>query len=134
MKQEPTMTSDSRFQELAERVEGLSGPSREVDGDIFQTLGGAAWNKACQRASEPCGCPEDTMIRIARERFAPDYTAFLDIVVKLIEDRLPVSWRVGNLPSRRAFAQVGTKPIEVIAATPALALLAAATANAPPAS
>lgn len=113
--------------ELAERCEKAEGPDRELDADIAQAFGhkvspqtanytmemfyAIEWQKPHPYAGmkEPC----------------PAWTASLDAALTLVP---PWSWRVGNLASGRAFADLGTqKSLQCIeGATPALALCAAA--------
>lgn len=104
--------TDKRI-ELAERCERAAGPDREIDMEIYRSLDHAIeqswphWNKEQQ------------------DMVTPEYTASLDAALTLVP---PWSWRVGNLASGRAFADLGTqKSLQCIeGATPALALCAAA--------
>lgn len=75
--------------DLIATLSGLTSPSREVDADIFQLLGGSEWDKAYIRAQEPCGCPHDLAVSTARERYSPAYTASIDAAVALCERVLP---------------------------------------------
>lgn len=68
--------------DLADRCEREEG-SRELDGDIFEAVGGSAWKKAYLRAQEPCGAPHDIAVAGAR-RYAPDFTSSLDAAVTLV--------------------------------------------------
>jgi hypothetical protein len=88
--------------ELAKACEAATGPDREID-----TLIGYAVDLPTEDAQ------------------LPRYTASLDAALTLVP---PWSWRVGNLASGRAFADLGTqKSLQCIeGATPALALCAAA--------
>ena len=71
---------------LISRLEAAESGSRELDGDIFQLTGGGAWEAACSRASQPCGAPEATVVREARD-YAPHYTTSLDAAVTLMPER-----------------------------------------------
>lgn len=57
-------------------------PAREIDGDIFEILGGEQYLKARKRAAEPCGAPEDVIMRGAR-LYAPYYTASIEAALSL---------------------------------------------------
>jgi hypothetical protein len=65
----------SALSELREKVERASGGSRELDGDLFQLLGGQDWRRAYIKVQEPSGCPHDQAVEYARDRFSPHYTA-----------------------------------------------------------
>ena len=77
---------------LRKRVAKLTGPDREVDGEVLALLGGAEWERAQMRASMPSGAPHDVILREGR-RYAAPYTASVDAVLTLIGKVLP-GWRV----------------------------------------
>lgn len=66
---------------LADRCE-WEGANFELECDIFQAIGGPAWDLAYERAQEPCGCPHETAVFIARHR-APRFCTSLDAAVAL---------------------------------------------------
>lgn len=78
---------------LIERVEKLGGPDREVDGEIFYAVAGSEWEEAYRRAQEPCGCPHDMAVEVAKSRYAPRFTASLDAAIALCERVLPGCYR-----------------------------------------
>jgi hypothetical protein len=80
---------DAHMKALTNRLEQSTGPDRELDGHIFETLGGAEWREAYRRVQEPCGCPHETAVHDAKDRFAPRYTASIDATVALVERCLP---------------------------------------------
>ncbi|MCA0318185.1 MAG: hypothetical protein LCH88_08965 [Proteobacteria bacterium] len=112
---------------LAERVEGLQGPDREVDAEVFRALGWQpsfwGWNAEGDRYT-----PKQ-----------PDFTASLDAVCTLIAEKLP-GWQTEQItwapePGGHVIASIGNFGVgddyrcgmtEEPCATPALALLAAA--------
>ena len=132
---------------LAERVEGLQGPDREVDGLIARTMG---WHRVEPRhhhnrygawiapqdfiGIESDGRPRiDSLRGTEMHRHPPALTASLDAVVALIAERLPgwsslLLWPDAS-SSSKADASLTNGKLETIMAaakTPALALLAAA--------
>ena len=109
---------------LIRRLQKAEGPDRTLDADIFQLLGGKRWDQAYNDAQMPSGCPHDKAVEGARWR-APYYTTSIDEALTLLP---PWSWRIGNLPSGRAFVDLGTqKSMQCIeGATPAIAICIAA--------
>lgn len=95
--------SPADLRALADRVEKATGPDRGLDVDIEHARGwpDAQWTSDARR-----------------------YTASLDAAVTLVPRGW--TWRVGNLVSGGGFAFLGTSLKEHVAATPALALTAAA--------
>jgi hypothetical protein len=119
---------------LAERVEGLTGPCREMDGDVAEAL------RLPPHELARCSSRRGFWYRqVADADFdtweAPTYTASLDAVVALIAEKLPgFLWMVGHAGDTRPgqYAAILMPPpaltgVDVARtnATPALALLAA---------
>ncbi len=106
---------------MIDRLRHATQADRDLDGELFELFGGEAWRAAIVRASMPSGAPREICERDARH-LAPRYTASIDDAIELLPDNW--SWRVGNLPSGRAFASLGTQTSlqDVKGATPALAL------------
>lgn len=75
------MTTAETLNALADRVE-REEPSRPLEGEIFEAVGGQLWELAYARAQEPCGCPEETARIDARLR-APRFLTSLDAAVTL---------------------------------------------------
>lgn len=121
--------------ELSRRVSEAEGPSRELDAEVYIALeipaprvgridrmgGVVGWH--------PIDAPYQSSIEV------PRYTASLDAVAALIADNLPgCGWQVGQTEEDmgfRCWARVLKRsalfaPPNGVAATPALALLAAA--------
>jgi hypothetical protein len=99
---------------LIERLKKLTGPDQEADEAlyVFETPRMA-----------------DILPHWTREQRADlviHYTASIDEAVGLVERTLKWSWRVGNTPSGRGFAYLGTSQQEHEGATPAIALCIAA--------
>lgn len=95
----PIASKDQLLLQLAERCE-REAPSRELDADIFETVGGDAWERAYRRAQEPCGCPHDTAVKDARWR-SPRYTTGLEAAVTLVPEDW--TWSAGvaaGVPTR----------------------------------
>lgn len=99
----------SRYDDILARLRTATGPDkasghaavgeRTLDADIFQLLGGDVWQRAYMRAQEPCGCPHDMAIEIARERWAPRYTASIDLALDLVAEQFPAwDWDLSNNP------------------------------------
>ena len=76
------MTTPEALNALADRVE-REEPSRPLEGEIFEAVGGQMWELAYARAQEPCGCPDDTARNDARLR-APRFLSSLDAAVTLV--------------------------------------------------
>lgn len=95
--------------ELIERLEKATGHQRCFDAAIWEVVKGTP---AALGGQDPL-------------RFPPEYTASIDAALTLVP---PWSWRVGNLPSGRAFADLGTQASLqcVEGVTPAIALCIAA--------
>lgn len=127
------------LRELAERVEALEGPSREVDADVFKAIGAPCpfqfMNKLI--ALEYNDVEQAYFARVSddmRVRYAPPaYTADLNAAMSLV----PEGWETAiYLGGPNTNVQMETEemrqtcidfyPIEATAATPALALVAAA--------
>lgn len=119
---------DNELLALAERVEALTGPDREVDAEIFLLQ----WpGYHIQTDCEPF--PDEVQPGRIQEaggfgyRTAPSYTAALDAAMSLV----PEGWDV-DIEVRQSFAHVFMENDEALeaeannAATPALALTAAA--------
>jgi hypothetical protein len=83
---------------LAERVEALTGPDREVDADILQATNPKEWAKLRLEASQPCGALEDMIEEGVRSyvKYRSEYwfTASLDAAMSLVPQNLGVSWRL----------------------------------------
>lgn len=108
-------------------LEKLTGPSREVDADIYEALGYEVKRKperivTTWRAgwTKPWAYFDTSTRRwVAMGRL----TYSLDAIVALIEQATGnASWRAGNTPSGRGFAFLGTSQKEHDGATPAIAL------------
>jgi hypothetical protein len=104
--------------ELIERLKTATTPDDALDEDILLACG---WVIEVDDAHEemhwldPAGCAWSRMQ-------LPRPTHSLDAALTLVPEGW--SWRVGNLPSRRAFADLGTqRSLQCIeGATPAIAL------------
>lgn len=77
------MTKDELL-ELADRCEREEA-TFALEGDIFEAVGGPLWDWAYERAQEPCGCPHETAVFIARHR-APRFTTSMDAAASLIPE------------------------------------------------
>lgn len=105
---------------LLERVEGATGPDRDLDSMIWCEV---ANNTGIVFPDEKPGAP-----KIA-DHIKP-YTSSLDAVLALVEEKLP-GWRPGIIREGRAewsafiFSPKATDPKDHFAPTPALALLKA---------
>jgi hypothetical protein len=116
---------------LAERVESAQGPDRELDAKIVAAIGSVAipWHHcgvAVAQWREPSGVEGAGGVSTA-SRYVPLYTASLDAAVALV----PIGWERGfsHDPPHQAVGRAnkwGEHSIEARAATPALALCAAA--------
>lgn len=109
--------------ELAKECEEAEAGRRDLDFQIRRALAGEPIEfETCWTAQQAVRWANGD---ISDERKTPVYTASLDAALTLVP---PWSWRVGNLASGRAFADLGTqKSLQCIeGATPALALCAAA--------
>ena len=124
---------------LAERVEALTGPCREMDAAVFQAIGAPVPFKFANKliALEYNDVENAYFARVSddmRVRYSPPaYTASLDAAMTLVPERTP--WSVcypANNDGSRSCHGVPTKPTADVlgrfghAATPALALCAAA--------
>ncbi|RVT93738.1 hypothetical protein [Sphingomonas crocodyli] len=100
---------------LAERVEGLSGPDREVDADVALTQG---WHE----------CNGDNWIGPRGEIVVPHYTASLDVAMTLVPEPRKWSITAGHYGDWQAcvWAIDDFQLDWHSAATPALALTSAA--------
>ena len=112
--------SKQQLLELAERVEGLSGPCRDVDALIKEAFG-HSWDYAADWGPRGSDRP-----------VAYPYTASLDSAMTLVQEGR--DWMVDNFDGphdRRCSASVFNKPValyqdfEGFSTTPALALTAA---------
>lgn len=118
------------MEELAQRCERASGPDRELDALIGIGLG---WFVARPERWEGDGLQYVDVREAGKQawpghggdQLVPNFTGSLDVALALAPNCW--SWRVGNLPSGRGFASLGTQTSleDVEAATPALALCAA---------
>jgi hypothetical protein len=116
---------------LAERVESAQGPDRELDAKIVAAIGSVAipWHHhgvAVPQWREPSGLEGAGTVSTA-SRYVPLYTASVDAAVALV----PVGWERGfsHDPPHQAVGRVNKwneHSIEARAATPALAICAAA--------
>jgi hypothetical protein len=113
------MTRASELRALADRVEAAQGADRELDGEISRAIGTPGWRLSdAGRWFQSC---------LRRAQFAP--TASLDAALTLVpagwafhvatESRRPIAWASCTDPR-------GNCPMAIRAATPALALTAAA--------
>ena len=115
--------SKAAFLALADRVQALTGPCREIDERIGMAIG----LKRTMRVGHEC-LGTDRVVPV----MCPHYTASLDAAMTLA----PEGWRIVSLGDRTLSFQVilsrGTaefsrgEPVFGYAATPALALTAAA--------
>lgn len=74
----------SKLLDLADRVEGLSGPDREVDAEIYVARGGAL--TVSKKTNHP---PTDRY----SGRLIPFYTSSIDAAMRLV----PKGWHLGSL-------------------------------------
>lgn len=117
--------------ELLERVEGATGPDRELDAALCATLrfGG----------DERCVRYPKTWTRVGQIRdWVPVYSASLDAALALVERVLPGwTWEGGRDPAKASWAYLYAKidgpTFSASAPTAALALLAALLRSLPPA-
>lgn len=101
--------------EALSKIEGLSGPDRELDAAIIRSLAGGSRDHWFDAWGE-----------WTSDDKAPPLTASLDASLALVERLLPGwSWRIGNRPGGGAWVKLGTSHQEYLGATPALAILAA---------
>jgi hypothetical protein len=119
---------------LAERIEALEGPCREMDAEIFKAVGAplpkAAFGMDIELQPDPNSASGFVMpvgeLQVRYE--CPQYTASLDAAMTLVPEGW--NWLVGTdagVGFQSALLRHGEEaPIEAIAATPALALCAAA--------
>lgn len=98
------MTTSQHLLSLADRVEGLSGPDREVDFSILCIVD--------PRAEKTGPLPGD-----------PKFTASIDVARSLVPEGM--TWRVGLYVSGRQYGAFVGDHINASAATPAAALCAA---------
>lgn len=122
------MASKDEWIALAKRCEEAPEQDDDLNGDVFQAVGGPEWDAAYRKAQEPCGCPHDQAVEYAR-RYADDFTGSLEEAIALTErefaDRI---WRVTRRSSGHYIALIapdgGYGGVEADANTPALALMA----------
>jgi len=114
---------------LSRRVSEADGPSRELDGDVFE----AVENVPCDRHVGPFLIGPNAIWGDAHgPRPVPRYTASLDAVAALIAEKLPrFKWSLHKSGSPYVAgvtkeAPIRTMPHMGVAKTPALALLSAA--------
>ena len=122
---------------LAERVEGLEGPSAEINGLVWQTLAPDLAEKECGfRGLMYAGnlyTPKAKREFIAQQRAfrAPNYTASVDAALRLVgPDQMLFFGHLAPTDMRYSatltpIGNVGVTEWRAIAATPACALLAA---------
>jgi len=105
--------------ELVKKLEMATGPSRELDCSIALAFGG--FHLMHETGSGDLYCRGDERPGQAGDMLVPHYTGSMDAAIKLIP---AWSWRVGNLPSGRAFADLGTqRSLQCVeGATPAIAI------------
>jgi hypothetical protein len=121
---------------LAERVAVASGPDRELDADVYEALGGAL--------TKIRGTTKRRLADRYNGRDVPRYTASIDAALTLVPegwllDQVGENWRTGAWTARLAERAspklieafdagrvIGRESEEGEAATPALALVAAA--------
>lgn len=118
--------------ELADRVEALDGPSREVDAEIWAALGNCNHER-----TERYACQDDTGftcldcgVDTYGAKYAPKFTSSIDAGMTLVLSSAR-EWHTGKHFKGGGVAYILCgltlrDPIYVVAATPALALCAAA--------
>ena len=107
--------------DLADKIEAAEGPDRELDKRIVLALyPEAIVDFYCQGDDEPVVFHAEPLVRQKGE--LPTYTASLDAAMTLVPEGM--KWSVSTFRPKRATAQVSNRCR--IAATPALALCAAA--------
>jgi hypothetical protein len=81
---------------LADRMEGLTGPCRETDAEVWCLMRGAQlvnWDSL----AGPVFRDRDGTILVAGRKIIPSYTASLEAVAALIGEKLPGwAWKVGT--------------------------------------
>lgn len=80
------------MQDLIERLEKATGPDRELDGLIFQEVGGDHWLNAMRRSQEPSGCPLE-IAEVTARTYAPSFTASIDAALTLVPEGM--WWLIG---------------------------------------
>ena len=116
------MSMTQKTDDLIERLEKASAPDRELDVAIVYALYPeiGPYRPHCV-GDEPIFYQDP----FYKQR-CPKFTASIDAAMRLVPEGW--SWRVGNLPSGKGFADLGTqKSLQCIeGATPAIALCIAA--------
>ncbi len=87
--------------QLIAELEATPEGSRKIDGDIFQLIGGEAWDAARSRASQPCGAPESTVVKGARG-YAPCYTTSFNAALTLVKKGRDVSLYIASIGDNQA--------------------------------
>lgn len=118
----------TKFSALIEKLEKATGPDRELDLEVALAIG---WEKSDRQFSRTAwratsGPGADIGWWSEGSDWPPRYATSIDDAITLRPEGW--SWRVGNLPSGRGFADLGTQASLqcVQGASPAIALCIAA--------
>ena len=122
------MTPHQQWISLAKRCEQSIWSDRTIDFDIFQLLGGDAWNYACENVRQ-FGKPysDDDVVAKTRQ-YAGRYTGSPNEIISLIEQEFPDARSTSafgcNMPARASIAMRGAITYSTQADTLPLALCA----------